>query len=337
LHCFASPGACNYPDPNFGWNGPSAWVDGGGGVGPNNGTASIPCSSLTPSGSITTSRDGQHIRNLDVTGSIHVNNSGVEIENVCVTTDGGGVAGSGAAMVAVANGATGLTIKDTTLQSVNDTTGATDLGVQNYSGGVVTLKHDYVHGCGVCLASGAWSVTDSYVKTDAELAPGPTGPEHTEDVYFDYDVPAPGAVFKHDTLLNPHAETAVIFGDDSRGGACSGSLTLTDSLLAGGAYALYTCGGGGPGKATSVGTSTIKVQDNHWARCTTGPIHPDATTGGTFCHGIRSFRPGVEADSHGYYAEIGYYGTVADPFCGANSSQIWRGNVFDDDGEPVAC
>jgi hypothetical protein len=332
LHCFASPGRCNYPDRHFDWHTARAWAAGGGGVGPTNGRTATPCSALPASGSVTTSSDGQVIENLHIFGSIIVNRPNVTIKDVCVTTDGHGVGGSGAFIVHVAGGATGLTIENSTLQSVNNTTGATDLGVQNHSGGVVTLKHDYVHGCGVCLVSGAWNVQDSYLLTDAVFQSGPA--EHTEDVYFDYDIPSPGAVFTHDTMLNDHGETAVIFWDDTNGAECSGALTLKHSLIAGGGYTIYTCGGN---KSTHVGTSTVHVENNNWARCTTPPITHHDEAGGNACQGATTFHPGSGADSHGYWPYGGYYGTETVAFCGANEHQIWTGNVWDDNGTNVPC
>ena len=87
-NCFGSPGACGYPDPSYSWNGAGAWQTGGGGVGPNNGTTSTACSSLPSSGSITTSSNGQVIQNLNITGTIVIQNSNVTVNNVCITNNG---------------------------------------------------------------------------------------------------------------------------------------------------------------------------------------------------------------------------------------------------------
>src|SRR5580698_8777412 len=80
-NCFASPGACGFPDPAYGNVGPSS-----------------PCSSLSASGSITVSQAGAMVQNLNVTGSITVNAANVTVQNVCVTYDGDGNYNNGPAV-----------------------------------------------------------------------------------------------------------------------------------------------------------------------------------------------------------------------------------------------
>ena len=80
-NCFPSPGACGYPDPKYANVGPSK-----------------ACSSLTPSGSLTVSKAGTTIEDLDVTGSITVTAANVTIRNVCVSTNGEGNINNGAAV-----------------------------------------------------------------------------------------------------------------------------------------------------------------------------------------------------------------------------------------------
>ena len=146
----------------------------------------------------------------------------------------------------------------------------------NQNGGAATLNHSYLHSCGECIHD-SWTANDSYVISDGMQ--GTT--DHVEDVY--YDSPGGGS-FNHDVLLNPESQTAVIFGDNTRGGACASQLTLTDSLIAGGELSVWSCGGM---KSSAVGTSKINISDNAWARCTTPPVQKDPRTGGTTLPGER--------------------------------------------------
>jgi Domain of unknown function (DUF4082) len=315
--CFATPGSCGYPDPAFA-----------------NVGARSSCSSLPSSGSLTASTAGETIANLNISGSLTVKARNVTVNNVCITANGGGVAGSGQAVVGVGSGATGLTINDSTLGAPNNTSQGIDMGVFNGSGGVVTLNDDYVHDCGECLNTGAWDVNNSYITSDAVLPNTPDGSEHSEDVYFDYNTPSPYATFNHDTLLNPHAETAVIFWDNTLGGACRGGLNVTNSLVAGGGFMIYSCGGN---KSTGPGSSETDIENNRFARCVTGPLHYNAGTGGTACQAAGGYGVGAGADSNGYWPRGGYYGSFDIPYCPGVPNQTWANNVWDNNNTSAGC
>ena len=307
LHCFAAPGACGYPDPAAGTAG-----------------ASSPCRDLQPSNSITTSRDDQTISNVNVTGTITVQNPRVTIKNVCVTTDGGGRVGSAA--ISLQGAASNTLIDHASIAGANRSNHSVEQAVVNQNGGVATLNHSYLHSCGECIHD-SWTANDSYVISDGMQ--GTT--DHVEDVY--YDSPGGGS-FNHDVLLNPESQTAVIFGDNTRGGACASQLTLTDSLIAGGELSVWSCGGM---KSSAVGTSKINISDNAWARCTTPPVQKDPGTGGTTCRGNVGSSIGAGADSHGYWPLVGYQWPTDLQYCPPVRGQVFTKNWYDDNGEAVRC
>jgi hypothetical protein len=92
--------------------------------------------------------------------------------------------------------------------------------------------------------------------------------------------------------------------------------------VAGGGYTLYP-----QGNSNSVGSSTMDISDNRFARCLTASVHNE----GTECEG--------GADSHGYWPLSGYYGVVDSEaiYCPPDSGQTWSGNVWDDNNESVGC
>jgi hypothetical protein len=303
-NCFASPGACGFPDPKYGNVGPSK-----------------PCASLTPSGSITVSKAGATIQDLNVTGSISVTAANVTIKNVCVSDDGKGNYNNGPIVSFTAPGGT---IESSTVHGAN----ATTQSVQTALSGMGTAKNVYLYNCGECIHEGPWTVTDSYILVNgADYAGGYVGdagqgPEdHHEAVYLATST----FVGHHDTILNPFPETATIFGDtyNNPGGACGNHITVTDSLLAGSGYMFYTCGNG-----TSAGTSTMNISNNRFARCGTMTVN-DPAGGGRACKG--------GPDEHGYFPFGGYFGVTAYTYCPPMSGQTWAGNVWDDDGHPVPC
>ncbi len=271
-----------------------------------------------------TSGDGQVIANVDVVGTITVENADVRVENVCVTADGGGRFGSAA--VSLEGRADRTLLEYVTIAGADSSGHSVEQAVANRNGGSARLVGGYLHNCGECVHD-SWTVDDSYVVSDGMQGTA----DHIEDVY--YDSPGGGS-FNHDVLLNPQPQTAVIFGDDVSGGPCASHLTLTDSLIAGGEMAIWTCGGM---KASGVGSSTIDVSGNDWARCTTGGFYHDPGTGGTTCQGATTAALGAGADSHGYWPLVGYEWPTNIQYCPPVPGQVFTGNHYDDNGAPVTC
>jgi hypothetical protein len=304
--CFSTPGACGYPDPAYGNVGPSA-----------------PCSSLIPSGSITASSPGQTIKGRNVTGTITVDASNVTIDNVCVTADGNAQLGSAA--ITIASGRDAL-IERSTIAGANASNQSVEIAVANPSGAAATLSHDYLYNCGECVHDNSWTVTDSYI-----IANGMQGTDdHYEDVYC-----SDGTVsLNHDTLLNPESQVATVFCDTGGGGGgpCDNHVSVTNSLLGGGGYTLYTCG-----NASSVGSSTMNISGNRFTRCTTGPITFNSSSGGYACGGATDVTIGSGGDSHGFWPRGGYFGVSSMTYCPPADAQTWSSNVWDDSLANVGC
>jgi hypothetical protein len=292
--CFAQPGACGYPDPETG----------NVGVPPN--------TTLTPSGSVTTSKDGQVISGLDITGSITVQNKNVTIQDCQVTSSGSDGAG-----IIIQNGATGTRIVDSTVRGAGpDPSESMESAVFNHFGMADTVAlRDYFYN-----ESDPWegpgTITNSYL-----ISNGVIDNAHYEDVYVSDDT----VIANHDTLFNPQQQTATIFGDTQlgSGGSASNHITVTNSLVAGGGFVFYMQSG-----STDVGTSTMTVAGNRFARCRTPAVY-DSDSGGSDCSG--------GADASGYHPHGGYFGLLAHTYCPPLDGQVWSGNVWDDNSAPLRC
>ena len=90
----------------------------------------------------------------------------------------------------------------------------------------------------------------------------------------------------HDTLLNPHDQTANVFTKTDFGDL--NTVTVTDNLMAGGGYMVY----GGEGGVGSV-VGPVTVTGNRFARCGTAPVADRG--GGHYCE--------RGPDAHGYWPE----------------------------------
>jgi hypothetical protein len=304
--CFASPGACSYPDPAY-----------------HNVGASSPCAALTPSGSITASTPGQTLQGRNVTGTITVRAPNVTINNVCVTTDGGGQLGSAA--ITLVHGAQGTLIEHTTVAGLNSSDRSVEIATANGSGNNATLSQDYFYNCGECVHDQPWAVNDSYIISNGMRGTS----DHYEDVYC-----SGGTVsLNHDTLLNPQGQVAEVFCDTGggSGGACSNHVSVSNSLLAGGGYTLYPCG-----NASSVGSSTMSITNNRFGRCTKSPFR-QTDDGGYDCQGATSVDIGSGADLNGYWPYGGHYGLDSYTYCPPIGGQTWSGNVWDNNNARANC
>jgi hypothetical protein len=193
-------------------------------------------------------------------------------------------------------GADGTLIEDTTLKGADAKACALAAGVQN-AAGQVTLERvqaynldSAFHGVGV--------IKDSYFLDNADISG-----EHYEPIFHAGGDGSP-LIVDHDTLINPHQQTADVFVTDYNGDV--GKVAITNNLMAGGGFMLY---GGTDQKAPVAGPVT--VTGNRFARC------------------LSSSCP----DSHGIWPKGGYWGVAA---YFNKSVTTWSGNYWDDNLMPAA-
>lgn len=278
-NCFKSPGACGFPDPAYG------------NVGVPAGTT------LTNSGGFSTSSPGQVINALNVSGQIICNQPNVTIENSHITYQGGLFNEA----IQIQGGCTGLKLLHSTCNGAGSS-GSSAMedcvfnGFEHYNGAQgPTLDSDYIYNASDPVEYGG-TVTNSYL-----IANGIISGAHYEDIYVGDGT----VVADHDTLLNPNEQTATVFGDVCGGcGTQPGdnNITITNSLLAGGGFLVYTNSG-----ARSIGSSETNISNNRF--------------------------------STGYFSGGGSFGTFSWTFCPSDSpSQVaYANNVWDSTGAAVAC
>jgi hypothetical protein len=287
LHCFSNPAACGFPAPS---------------------STGVPAGvTLTPSASITASTAGQMISGRDVTGSIDVTANNVTIRDTRVTSTStcGSTKTCGNSAIRIDEGVTGTRIEDVETRSEAGKTCEHD--IRNTSSAGVVIVGAYLHACD----SNLYTVGPTILEGSYGIGKIAISEDHVENVYFDDT----SFTAKHDTLLNPVGQTAVIFGN-SNGGEdttnCVNHLTVEGSLLAGGGFTLYPCA-----HAAKVGSSSLVVTGNHFARCLTAETN--TSWGGHPCKG--------GSDANGYYPKSGEYGLMTADFGGT-----WSANVWDDSG-----
>jgi hypothetical protein len=277
--CFPQPSSCGYPDATN--------------TGVPAGTA------LANSGNVTLS-SGQTMKAKDVTGSVTVTGPNVTIEDSKIhTTDGG----SGETAITLENGATNFKLIDSEVYGNGSQTDAPESGVWNhYNNAGAQMIGSYIHGSPDNWEGRVDLVKDSYMIVDAQYSGA-----HSENIY----ICGSTAIVEHSTLYNESDETSLIFGD----GICDkgNTVSVTDSMLAGGGYML---------EPNAKGVSApVTIAGNRVGRCLTSPSQDSG--GGYVCSG--------GADAGGYWPRGGHYGISAD----LGSSASWSGNVWDDNGQAV--
>jgi hypothetical protein len=259
---------------------------------------------LTPSHGFAVTTAGRVIRDLDVTGSIEIDANHVTIEDTRVTND----SPDGHA-VWIAPGVHGTLIRDSWLRGADHGGRSVAYAVQNSGSDTnrgVRLRMD---ACTECWA-GPGTLSDSYAAADASF-PG----AHYESVY--YGGGSGRLRLIHDTLVNPHSQTAVVFAGNDYGNETG--LTIVDNLLNGGGFVIY---GGGEGSLGAT-TTDVTITGNRFGRCLTRAVF-NKQSGGSAC--------AKGADRHGYWPHGGYFGVDAYV---RDAVTTWSGNYWDDDLVPV--
>jgi hypothetical protein len=197
---------------------------------------------LASSGSIVVNTPGTAISGLNVTGTIYVNADNVTIKDSLITNS----SPSGFA-IRVDPRADGTVIEDSTIRGQNAGSDSVEYAVDNEGNDTQALRVQ-MYNCSECYA-GAGLLKDSYAIVNAS-----TDGAHYEDVYYGGGSEALNV--RHNTLLNPHDQTACVFGGTDFGP--EQNLVISNNLLAGGGYLIY----GGSGDAA---TRNVQVTGNRFS------------------------------------------------------------------------
>ena len=135
--------------------------------------------------------------------------------------------------------------------------------VKMYGSGTLTMDHVYQHGDtdALCWCPDA-NISDSYSLVHLAIAD-----DHLENIYSE----SSNVTVTHTVLLNEETTftQGAIFAQTAAGQPipCANHFKLTNNLFAGGGNTLDLCG-----HATSVGTASLDVENNRFARCVTSPV-----------------------------------------------------------------
>jgi hypothetical protein len=282
--CFATPGKCGFPDPTYG------------NVGVPAGTKLAEVK-----GNVEVTEEGVTVKDLNVRGVVVVAAKKVTIEDSRITNIQTNTCGPKISCedIKIDEGSTGTVLKNDELTVEPEV--VVESAIRNF-GRETTAEKIYTHGIDNSWAGAIGAIDNSYFIASKTISG-----DHVENIYINTSGAAEKLVIHHDTLLDPFAQTANIFLEQDKG--YKGESTVTDNLMAGGAYSIYA------------GYRPLTFKENRFARCKTTE---ESKEGGWVCKG--------GADSHGYFPRGGYYGVCA---LFEDSVTTQSGNVWDDNNESI--
>ena len=183
-------------------------------------TGVLPGTSLSPSGSVSSSFDGQVIQNLDINGSIQVNHNNVTVRNVRLRNPGGRA-------ITVLN-TTGLVVEDCEIDGTGNTDGSEAIAHHNY-----TMRRCNVHHFGEGpRVNGNVVLEDNYFHTFTNFIPQGA---HQDCVQI---TSGNNITIRHNTcMMNVDGGNAAIM----IGSYSGGDILVEKNLLGGGGFTAY-CG-----------------------------------------------------------------------------------------------
>jgi Right handed beta helix region len=280
-NCAAKPSACGYPDATN--------------TGVPAGTTLKQVPSQVSSGpgwaynaatsTVTVTAAGTTLSGLAITGTLQISANNVTVKNVQVTSGGN----FGISLTHTS----GVTIENSTVSGQNSTTGRVSYAIDDVYGdsaGMI-IKADNISNFRTAVPVSTGQVDSNYIHD-----PGYVAGDHTNGIYVNGGTQS--LMIWNNTIFDNLGQTDAINLDAGTPGpgAPVASKTVSDNLLAGGAYTLYG------GAASGSPTSNIVIQDNRFAQ--------------------------------NYYTKSGQYGPVSyfDP---AGAGNKWSMNIWDTTGQTV--
>ena len=280
-NCAAKPSSCGYPDAtNTGVPAGTALK-----AVPGQLTSGPGWTWNASTGTVTVTAKGTVLSGLAITGTLQISASSVTVKNVQVTS--GGNFGISLAHT------TGVTIQNSTISGQNSTTGRVSYAIDDVYGdstGMI-IKANNISSFRTAVQVSTGQVDSNYIHN-----PGYVAGDHTNGIYVNGGTQP--LMIWNNTIFDSMGQTDAINLDAGTPGPSTpvASKTISDNLLAGGAYTLY---GGAAGGSP---TSNIVIQDNRFGQL--------------------------------YYPKSGLYGP-AYYFDAAGTGNKWSMNIWDTTGQTV--
>jgi hypothetical protein len=280
-NCAAKPSSCGYPDAtNTGVPAGTALK-----AVPGQLTSGPGWSYNASTSTVTVTAKGTVLSGLAITGTLQISASNVTVKNVQVTT--GGNFGISLAHT------TGVTIQNSTISGLNAAAGRVSYAIDDVYGDstAMIIKANNISSFRTAIQVSTGQVDSNYIHD-----PGFVAGDHTNGIYVNGG--SQSLMIWNNTIFDSMGQTDAINLDAGTPGPSApvANKTISDNLLAGGAYTIYG------GAASGSPTSNIVIQDNRFGQ--------------------------------NYYAKSGLYGP-AYYFNAAGTGNKWTMNIWDTTAQTV--
>ena len=210
---------------------------------------------LLPSGDVVITKPGTVVSGLNITGTVYINAANVTLQNCKITSNS-------FSAVQIKDGNAGVTIQDCEI----DGTGKNNEGSSGITGVGTFLRNNiYNVENGINVGPGRGTVIEGNYIHDLKASGSP----HYDGIQIDGG--QTDTIVRHNTVINDHTQTAAVMIDNYFGPVTN--ILVTDNLLVGGGYTIYSDGQFNGGAMTGVQITNNQVGGGHW-----GPLNANSTS-----------------------------------------------------------
>ena len=211
---------------------------------------------LLPSGSIVVTKPGTVISGLNITGTVYIDADNVTLQNCKITA-------AAFAVVQIKASATGVVVQDCEIDGVGKNN---DVSSGISGSGTFLRNNIYNVENGIALASTKGNVIEGNYIHDLKASGSP----HYDGIQIDGG--QTDTIVRHNTVINDHTQTAAVMIDNYFGPIKN--ILVTDNLLVGGGYTIYSDGQFNGGSMTGIQITNNHVGGGYWGDLNSNSTSP---------------------------------------------------------------
>lgn len=210
---------------------------------------------LLPSGDVVVTKPGTVISGLNITGTVYIAADNVTLQNCKITSNSFSV-------VQIKAGSSGVIVQDCEINGV----GTNNEGSSGITGAGTFLRNNiYNVENGLNIGPGTGTVIEGNYIHDLKASGSP----HYDGIQIDGG--QTDTIVRHNTVINDHTQTAALMIDNYFGPVKN--ILVTDNLLVGGGYTIYSDGQFSGGAMTGIQITNNHVGGGYW-----GPLNANSTS-----------------------------------------------------------
>lgn len=201
---------------------------------------------LLPSGDIVVTTPGTVISGLDIKGTVYIDADNVTIQNSKITSNS-------FSAVQIKEGSRGVVVQDNEINGV----GTNNEGSSGITGAGTFLRNNiYNVENGLNIGPGSGTLIEGNYIHDLKASGSP----HYDGIQIDGG--QSDTIVRHNTVINDYTQTAAVMIDNYFGPVTN--ILVTDNLLVGGGYTIYSDGQFNGGPMTGVEITNNRVGGGYW-------------------------------------------------------------------------